>query len=175
MRKIRGKGIKLVCEDRGPFSGARRKNPSGSTTKVMIVLSQASVQSRWVEREVNAAREREDRAWQVWQGAEQPDQLSTDELRELMMNGKGKWRMDNPSAVADRIVAFADRELERVGEADQAAVLQLVLDELHNSGSPDQTLLGGCVLGKQRNWHRPFRLRLGPQARSAGWKPPLLW
>ena len=29
--------------------------------KVMIVLSEASVQSRWVEREVNAAREREDR------------------------------------------------------------------------------------------------------------------
>src|ERR1017187_9616896 len=29
--------------------------------KVMIVLSDASVQSRWVEREVNAAREREDR------------------------------------------------------------------------------------------------------------------
>ncbi len=29
--------------------------------KVMIVLSKASVQSRWVEREVNAAREREDR------------------------------------------------------------------------------------------------------------------
>jgi hypothetical protein len=29
--------------------------------KVMIVLSEASVQSRWVEREVNAAREREER------------------------------------------------------------------------------------------------------------------
>jgi len=29
--------------------------------KVMIILSEASVQSRWVEREVNAAREREDR------------------------------------------------------------------------------------------------------------------
>jgi TIR domain len=29
--------------------------------KVMIVLSEASVKSRWVEREVNAAREREDR------------------------------------------------------------------------------------------------------------------
>jgi len=29
--------------------------------KVMIVLSEASVQSRWVEREVNAARERQDR------------------------------------------------------------------------------------------------------------------
>jgi uncharacterized protein YjbI with pentapeptide repeats len=29
--------------------------------KVMIILSDASVQSRWVEREVNAAREREDR------------------------------------------------------------------------------------------------------------------
>ena len=29
--------------------------------KVMIVLSEASVQSRWVEREVNAAMEREDR------------------------------------------------------------------------------------------------------------------
>jgi hypothetical protein len=27
----------------------------------MIVLSAASVQSRWVEREINAAREREDR------------------------------------------------------------------------------------------------------------------
>jgi len=29
--------------------------------KVMIVLSEASGQSRWVEREVNAARDREDR------------------------------------------------------------------------------------------------------------------
>ena len=29
--------------------------------KVTIVLSEASVKSRWVEREVNAAREREDR------------------------------------------------------------------------------------------------------------------
>ena len=29
--------------------------------KVMIVLSESSVQSRWVEREVNAAREREER------------------------------------------------------------------------------------------------------------------
>jgi hypothetical protein len=29
--------------------------------KVMIVLSEASVQSRWVEREINAAGEREDR------------------------------------------------------------------------------------------------------------------
>jgi TIR domain len=29
--------------------------------KVMIILSESSVQSRWVEREVNAAREREDR------------------------------------------------------------------------------------------------------------------
>ena len=29
--------------------------------KVMIVLSDASVQSPWVEREVNSAREREDR------------------------------------------------------------------------------------------------------------------
>src|SRR6202008_563381 len=29
--------------------------------KVMIVLSEASVRSRWVDREINAAREREDR------------------------------------------------------------------------------------------------------------------
>jgi hypothetical protein len=54
--------------------------------KVMIVLSQASVQSRWVEREVNAAREREDR--------ENGTVLFPIRIDDAVMNSDQPWAAD---------------------------------------------------------------------------------
>ena len=54
--------------------------------KVMIVLSDASVQSRWVEREVNAAREREDR--------EDRTVLFPIRIDDTVMNAPQPWAAD---------------------------------------------------------------------------------
>lgn len=54
--------------------------------KVMIILSEASVQSRWVEREVNAAREREDR--------EKRTLLFPIRIDEAVMNTTQPWAAD---------------------------------------------------------------------------------
>lgn len=54
--------------------------------KVMIVLSEASVQSRWVEREVNAAREREDR--------ENRTVLFPIRIDDAVMNASQPWAAD---------------------------------------------------------------------------------
>ena len=54
--------------------------------KVMIVLSDASVQSRWVEREVNAAREREDR--------EKRTVLFPIRIDDTVMNAPEPWAAD---------------------------------------------------------------------------------
>jgi uncharacterized protein YjbI with pentapeptide repeats len=54
--------------------------------KVMIVLSEASVKSRWVEREVNAAREREDRENRVI--------LFPIRIDEAVMNASQPWAAD---------------------------------------------------------------------------------
>jgi hypothetical protein len=54
--------------------------------KVMIVLSEASLQSRWVEREANAAREREDR--------ENRTVLFPIRIDEAVMNASQPWAAD---------------------------------------------------------------------------------
>jgi hypothetical protein len=54
--------------------------------KVLIVLSEASVQSRWVEREVNAAREREDR--------ESRTVLFPIRIDDAVMNAPQPWAAD---------------------------------------------------------------------------------
>jgi hypothetical protein len=54
--------------------------------KVMIVLSEASVQSRWVEREVNVAREREDR--------ENRTVLFPIRIDDAVMNAPQPWAAD---------------------------------------------------------------------------------
>ncbi len=54
--------------------------------KVMIVLSEASVESRWVEREVNAAREREDR--------EKRTILFPIRIDDAVMNAPQPWAAD---------------------------------------------------------------------------------
>ncbi len=54
--------------------------------KVMIVLSEASVQSHWVEREVNAAREREDR--------EKRTVLFPIRIDDVVMNAPQPWAAD---------------------------------------------------------------------------------
>lgn len=54
--------------------------------KVMVVLSAASVQSRWVEREVNAAREREDRENRVV--------LFPIRIDDVVMNASQAWAAD---------------------------------------------------------------------------------
>jgi TIR domain/Pentapeptide repeats (8 copies) len=54
--------------------------------KVMIVLSKASVESRWVEREVNAAREREDR--------ENRTILFPIRIDDVVMNAPQAWAAD---------------------------------------------------------------------------------
>ena len=54
--------------------------------KVMIVLSEASVQSRWVEREVNAASEREER--------ENRTVLFPIRIDEAVMNAPQPWAAD---------------------------------------------------------------------------------
>ena len=83
--------------------------------KVMIVLSEASVESRWVEREVNAAREREDR--------EKRTVLFPIRIDDAVMNAPQPWAAD-----IRRMRHIGDFRQWEVNSAYQEAFKRLLRD-----------------------------------------------
>jgi hypothetical protein len=87
----------------------------GLFDKVMIVLSQASVESRWVEREVNAARERE--------AFEKRDVLFPIRIDDAIMNAPQPW-----AAEIRRTRHIGDFSAWRVDSLYQTAFQRLLRD-----------------------------------------------